>query len=498
MSIPRPVRVRFAPSPTGPLHIGGLRTALFNWLFARHYDGSFILRLEDTDRKRLVPGSAEHIMAMLRSFGLDYDEGPDLGGPCGPYVQSERRERHAQQAQWLVQQGAAYPCFCSAERLAAVNAEKRSRGEASGYDRHCRDLDEGQRAALAAGGNTPVIRFRMPLQGETVVRDTIRGELRFGNAQLQDAVLLKSDGFPTYHLAHLVDDHDMRISHVLRSSEWLPSLPLHWQLWAAFGQIAPHYAHLPVLLNPNGKGKLSKRHAGFTQNGRQVLVLAQEFIDAGYLPEAVRNFLTNIGWSMPDEREFFPTAAAITSFDLARVNSADSIFPPEKLDWLNGLWIRELPPPELARRVRPLLQDAGLEVNADLLLQVAPLMQTRMRSLHDFVSMAGFFFQQDVVPPTAADLIQRKMDAAGTLIALQAARERLALLDAADCAQMEADMRALAQELELKVGQLFGTLRVAVTGQRVSPPLFETIEILGLDECLRRIDQALATLQRES
>ena len=227
-------------------------------------------------------------------------------------------------------------------------------------------------------------------------------------------------------------------------------------------------------------------------------MLAQEFIDAGYLPEAVRNFLTNIGWSMPDEREFFPTAAAITSFDLARVNSADSVFPPEKLDWLNGLWIRELPPPELARRVRPLLQDAGLEVNADLLLQVAPLMQTRMRSLHDFVSMAGFFFQQDVVPPAAADLIQRKMDAADTLNALQAARERLALLDAADCAQMEADMRALAQELELKVGQLFGTLRVAVTGQRVSPPLFETMEILGLDECLRRIDQALATLQRES
>lgn len=498
MSTARPVRVRFAPSPTGPLHIGGLRTALFNWLFARRHQGSFVLRLEDTDRRRLVPGSAEHIMEMLRSYGLDYDEGPDIGGPCGPYIQSERRERHAQQAQWLVQQGAAYPCYCSAERLAAVNADNRRRGLPGGYDRHCRDLDEGQRAALAAAGNTQVIRFRMPLEGETVVQDAIRGELRFVNARLQDAVLLKSDGYPTYHLAHLVDDHDMQISQVMRSSEWLPSLPLHWQLWAAFGQTPPQYAHLPVLLNPNGKGKLSKRHAGFTQNGRQVLVLAQEFIDAGYLPEAVRNFLTNIGWSMPDESEFFPTAAAIQRFDLKRVNPADSVFPVEKLDWLNGMWIRELPPLELARRVRPLLQDAGLEVNDERLLQVAPLMQTRMRSLHDFVPMAGFFFQEEVVPPTAEDLIQRKMDAASTLSALQAARARLSMLEAADCAGMEADMRALAQETGLKVGQLFGSLRVAVTGQRVSPPLFETMEILGLAESLRRIDQALATLQREA
>lgn len=498
MPAPRPVRVRFAPSPTGPLHIGGLRTALFNWLFARHHGGRFVLRLEDTDRRRLVPGSAEQIMTMLRRYGLDYDEGPDIGGPHGPYVQSERRDRHAAQAQWLVQQGAAYPCYCSAERLAAVNAQKRSRGEASGYDRHCRDLDATQRAALARAGGRPVIRFRMPRQGETVVRDAIRGELRFGNARLQDSVLLKSDGYPTYHLAHLVDDRDMHISHVLRSSEWLPSLPLHWQLWQAFGQTPPHYAHLPVLLNPNGKGKLSKRHAGFTQNGRQVLVLAQEFLDAGYLPEAVRNFLTNIGWSMPDEREFFPVADAVASFELARVNPADSVFPPEKLDWLNGLWIRRLSLPELARRVRPLLQDAGLAVNDERLLQVMPLMQTRMRSLHDFVNMAGFFFREEFVPPAAAELIQRRMDAAGTLRALQQARARLAQPDATDSAALESAMRALAQESGLKVGQLFGTLRVAVTGQRVAPPLFETMEILGLDECLRRIDQALRILQREA
>ncbi len=498
MTSSSPVRVRFAPSPTGPLHIGSLRTALFNWLFARRHGGSFILRLEDTDRRRLVPGSAEQIMAMLRRYGLDYDEGPDVGGPCGPYVQSGRRERHAAQARRLVEQGAAYPCFCSPERLAAVNAARRSRGEAGGYDRHCRDLDEAGREALRAAGQRPVIRFRMPLEGETVVQDAIRGELRFANARLQDAILLKSDGYPTYHLAHLVDDRDMQISHVLRSSEWIASLPLHWQLWRALGQAPPHYAHLPVLLNPNGKGKLSKRHAGFTQNGRKVLVLAQEFIEAGYLPEAVGNFLTNIGWSMPDEREFFPVDDAAACFDLDRVNPADSVFPVEKLDWLNGMWIRELAPQELARRVRPLLEDAGLDSNGERLMQVIPLMQTRMRSLHDFGRMAGFLFREDVDPPAAEALIQRRMDAAGTLQALRAARARLAAYDKVDDAVMEADMRALAQELGLKVGQLFGTLRVAVTGQSVSPPLFETMAITGLAPCLQRIDQAIEVLQRAS
>lgn len=498
MSPARSVRVRFAPSPTGPLHIGGLRTALFNWLYARRHGGRFILRLEDTDQRRLVSGSAEHIMAMLRHYGLDYDEGPDIGGEFGPYVQSERRERHARRAQWLVQQGAAYPCYCSAERLKAVNAEKRSRGEAGGYDRHCRDLTAAQRAEHEAAGVTPVIRFRMPLEGQTVVRDAIRGELRFENAKLQDAVLLKSDGFPTYHLAHLADDRDMQISHVMRSSEWLPSLPLHWQLWQAFGQEKPVYVHLPVLLNPNGKGKLSKRHAGFTQNGKQVLVLAQEFIDAGYLPEAVGNFLTNIGWSMPDEREFFPVEAAIEGFELRRVNPADSVFPTQKLDWLNGMWIRELSEADLARRVRPLLQQAGLDVDDALLRKVVPLMRERMRSLHDFAAMAGFFFSDSFEGPEAEAIIQRRMDAAGTLRALQAARQRLEGLDSVDCAALEADMRALAQELGIKVGQLFGSLRVAVTGQRVSPPLFETMEILGLETCLARIDLAIATLRRQA
>jgi glutamyl-tRNA synthetase len=491
----RPVRTRFAPSPTGPLHIGGVRTALFNWLYARHHGGQFVLRLEDTDQKRTVPGSAEHIMQALRWFGLDYDEGPDIGGPYGPYIQSERAALYQQWAQWLVEHDRAYPCYCSADRLKQVNDERQQRGEQPGYDRHCRDLTAAERAAREADGITPVIRFKMPLDGETVVQDLVRGEVTFENALQQDAVLLKSDGFPTYHLAHVIDDHFMAISHVMRSNEWLPSLPLHWQLWEALDWPKPEYAHLPVLLNPNGKGKLSKRHAGFTQDGKKVLVLAQEFIDAGYLPEAVINFLTNIGWSMGDDQEFFPAAEAIARFDLARVNPADSVYPIEKLDWLNGMWIRHLAVDDLARRLRLALEQAGLEVNFDVLLKVTPLVQTRLKSLNDVVEMAGFFFRKEFTPASdPAAYVQNKMDVASTLNALEHAHDHLGAVEVWTHDALEAAMRALAEELGLKVGQLFGALRTAVTAQLVSPPLFESMEIIGRDECLRRIQLAVSLL----
>lgn len=495
----RPVRVRFAPSPTGPLHIGGVRTALFNWLFARHHDGKFILRLEDTDQKRTVAGSADHIMAALRWFGLDFDEGPDIGGPHGPYVQSERVALYQEWVQWLLGHDKAYKCYCSSERLKQVNDDKQKRGDSPGYDRHCRNLTPEQRAEREAEGVPPVVRFKMPLAGETVVQDIIRGAVTFDNARQQDTVLLKSDGFPTYHLAHIIDDHFMEISHVMRANEWLPSLPLHWNIWDSFGWEPPQFAHLPVLLNPNGKGKLSKRHAGFTQDGKQVLVLAQEFIDAGYLPEAVVNFLTNVGWSMADEKEFFPVVEAVQAFDLSRVNPADSVFPIEKLEWLNGMWIRELPTDDLAKRLRPVLEEAGLEVNADLLLAVIPLVQTRIKMLNDVVEMAGFFFRDEFVPPASPnDVIQRKMDAASTVNALQHAYDHLLAQEDWSHDPMEAAMRALAEELGLKVGQLFGTLRTAVTGQRVSPPLFETMELVGRDESLRRIQLATVSLEAET
>ena len=493
------VRVRFAPSPTGPLHIGGVRTALFNWLFARHQGGKFILRLEDTDRKRSVPGSAEHIMFALRWFGLDYDEGPDIGGPYGPYVQSEREALYQQWAKWLVDHEKAYPCYCSAERLKQVNEEKKARGDQRGYDRHCRNLTPEERAAREAEGESAVIRFKMPLEGQTVALDAIRGEISFDNQRQQDAVLLKSDGFPTYHLAHVIDDHFMEISHVLRSSEWVPSLPLHWQIWGAFGWERPVYAHLPLLLNPNGKGKLSKRHAGYVQDGKQVLVLAQEFIDAGYLPQAVVNFLTNVGWSMSDDLEFFPVEAAIGAFDLSRINPADSVYPIEKLEWLNGMWIRELDTVTLARWLKPILEKAGFEVNVDLLLKVTPLVQTRIKSLNDVVEMAGFFFRDEFVPAESPeDLIQKNMDAESTLKALEHAYDHLTTLKDWSHQNLEAAMRALAEELGLKAGQLFGSLREAITGQQVSPPLFETMEIVGREDSLERIKMAVESLRAQA
>ena len=495
----RPVRVRFAPSPTGPLHIGGVRTALLCWLFARHHNGQFILRLEDTDQKRSVAGSAEHIMEALRWYGLDFDEGPDIGGPYGPYVQSERLDLYQQWAQTLLEKGAVYQCYCSSERLQQVNKEKEARGEPTGYDRHCRNLTSEEQAAKEAEGITPVLRFKMPLEGDIVVQDYLRGEIVFNSALQQDAVLLKSDGFPTYALAHVIDDHLMEISHIMRSSEWIASLPLHWLIWDAIGWERPHYVHLPVILNPNGKGKLSKRHSGFTQDGKQVLVLAQEFIDAGYLPEAVVNFLTNVGWSMPDDKEFFPASEAIAAFDLKRVNPADSVFPIEKLEWLNGMWIRELAIDDLAKRLRPMLEDAGLEVNMETLLKVTPIVQTRIKTLNDVVDLAGFFFHDEFVPPESPqELIQKKMDASGTVDALQHAHDHLSTLDDWSTENLEAAMRALAEELGLKIGQLFGSLRTAITGQRVSPPLFETMEILGRETTLQRVQQATISLQAET
>src|SRR5215207_10121512 len=348
----RPVRTRFAPSPTGSLHIGGLRTALFTWLFARHHNGQFILRIEDTDQKRFDPDALRTLSEALRWAGLDWDEGPEIGGSYGPYFQSERLPLYQKWASWLVEQDKAYPSYETAEELDTIRKELEAAKLPPGYNRQHRDLTPEQRASFEAEGRTPVIRFKMPLQGETVTQDAIRGEVRFENAKQQDIVLLKSDGFPTYHFAHVVDDHFMEISHVMRAVEWLPSLPVHWQLWQAFGWEPPVYAHLPVMLNPNGKGKMSKRKPPVDKYGNIIPVMVHDYIARGYLPEALDNFLTNIGWSFGDEREIFTMLEAIERFDLARINPANSAFPPEKLDWLNGEYIRALKIEDLARRLK--------------------------------------------------------------------------------------------------------------------------------------------------
>ena len=490
----RPVRVRFAPSPTGSLHIGGLRTALFNWLFARHSGGKFILRIEDTDQKRYDPDALRSLTEALRWAGLDWDEGPEVGGDYGPYVQSERLEFYQRYAQQLVDEGKAYHCYCTPERLQQVNKEKEARKETPGYDRHCRNLSPAEIAENEAKGLKSVIRFKMPLDGQTAIQDLVRGEVVFDNAGQQDSVILKSDGFPTYHLAHVVDDHLMQISHVLRAVEWLPSAPLHVQIWYAFGWELPYYAHLPVLLNPNGKGKISKRNPPRDKAGNIISVMVHDYINAGYLPEALDNFLANIGWSFGDEREVFTMAEAIERFDLTHINPANSAFPTEKLDWLNGVYIREMPVEELARRLREPLERAGLEVNVDVLLKVTPLVQTRIKTLNDVVDMAGFLFREEFIPSPREQLIPKKMDATKTRNALELACNHLAPMENFDHDHMEAEMRALAEELRLKVGDLFSALRSAVTGQVVSTPLFQSMEIIGKEESLRRIRLAIEIL----
>ncbi|GAB4446522.1 MAG: glutamate--tRNA ligase [Anaerolineae bacterium] len=484
-----PVRVRFAPSPTGPLHIGGARTALFNWLFARHHGGVFVLRIEDTDRKRYSPAAVQDFIDGLHWLGLDWDEGPEVGGPYGPYFQSERSALYQEWAAWLVENDRAYRCFCTPEELAARRA-----GKGGGYDRRCRYLTPEARAEYAAQGRPFVVRFKMPLEGETVIDDLIRGPIRFQNDQLQDLVLLKSDGYPTYHLANVVDDHFMRISHILRADEWIPTAPVHSQLYRAFGWEMPRIAHLPVILNPNGKGKLSKRTQAFNEEGQQILVQLREFHEAGHLPEALVNFLTNIGWSFGDDREVFSVEETIPRFTLDRINPAGGRFPYEKLEWLDGQWMQRLDPDDLARRLRRPLEDAGYEVNMDVLRRAVPLLQPRLKTLNDVVDWVGFLFAETFTPPEPAALIPRKMDAASTRAALEAAHDALAALPEFDAGAQEAALRQRADELGVKPGQLFGAVRMAVTGQQVSPPLFETMEIIGRATCLARIKAASESL----
>jgi glutamyl-tRNA synthetase len=490
-----PVRVRFAPSPTGPFHIGSARTALFNWLFARHHGGTFILRIEDTDRKRFDPDAMPLLLEGLRWLGLEWDEGPEVGGEYGPYFQSERSALYQEWAEWLIERDLAYRCYCTEERLAEVRERQKAAKQDPGYDRHCRTLAPEERAGLHAGrGGEHVVRFKMPLDGTTTVHDILRGDITFDNRQLQDLVLLKSDGLPTYHLANVVDDHFMAISHILRAEEWISSAPVHKNLYAAFGWEMPQIAHLPVILNPSGKGKLSKRSAGFTEGGRKVPVLLHEFQEAGYVPEAIVNFLTNVGWSFGDDREVFTVQETIARFDLERVNPAGSVFPVEKLDWLNGVYLRDMAPDRLAALLQPVFERAGYRVDLDRLIQVVPLIQVRIKTLNDALDMAGFLFTEQFVPAPPEQIVPKKMDAAATRGALERALEVLEGLPDWRAETQEAAMRALVEELGLKAGQLFGALRVATTAQAVSPPLFESMGVLGRETSLARIRMAIDTL----
>ena len=481
-------RVRFAPSPTGEPHVGNIRTAIFDWLLARQQNGEFIVRVEDTDRARAVDGAVEVIMEALKWLGLEWDEGPDIGGKYAPYKQSERLPLYTKHAEQLVDSGFAYRCYCSPERLDAVRKARSKQQNATGYDRHCRELDSYERermeTELAARGETPVVRFKMPLEGTTTIDDLVRGEVTFENRLVDDFVMLKSDGYPTYHLAHLIDDQEMRITHVLRGEEWLPSVPRHLQLYKALGWQPPKFAHLPIILAPD-RSKLSKRH------GATSLL---DYREMGYLPHTMVNFLTLLGWSLDDKTELFSTDALIENFSIERVSKAGAIFNNDKLDWMNGHYIREMSAHELAEALLDFWQafpppEIPTLPSRELALKIVPLVQERLKTLRDAAPLVAFLFK-DEIEYDADELIQRRMDADSTRRCLEAAHDSLAALDQFDAAPIETLLRGMVKELDVKAGQLFGSLRVATTGQRIAPPLFESLEVLGRERSLALIADA--------
>ena len=479
------VRVRFAPSPTGEPHVGNIRTAIFTWLFARHHEGTLIVRVEDTDQARVVAGAIEQLLDALRWLCIDWDEGPEVGGAYGPYFQSRRLEVYHREAQRLLGAGHAYACFCSPERLAEMRKEQSRLKQPLGYDRRCRDLGEDELKGLRGDGVSPVVRFKMPLDGVTTMTDLIRGEVSFENRRVDDFVMLKSDGFPTYHLANVVDDHHMEVSHVLRAEEWLSSSPRHLQLYRSFGWDPPKFAHLPMILAPD-RSKLSKRHGATS---------ILEYREMGYLPQAMVNFLTLLGWSLDDKTDIISVDGLIEHFELDRVGKAGAVFSLDKLNWMNGHYIRHLsvdcladalldywrtyPPPEI-----PELPEK------ERLLRIVPLIQERLKTLSDAAALTPFFFNEAVEYDTA-DLVQKGMDVTGTKRALEAAFAGLSGASPFDSESLEMLLRPLAQELSVKTGQLFGSLRVATTGLRVAPPLFQTMEVLGREKTLASIRAAI-------
>jgi glutamyl-tRNA synthetase len=491
----KPVRVRFAPSPTGYFHVGGARTALYNWLFARHHEGgTFILRIEDTDRKRYQEEAEQDLFDSLRWLGLQWDEGPGVGGDYGPYYQSQRLELYTKYAGQLLDQGQAYKCFCSPQRLAEVRQQQKAENRPHiGYDRHCRGLTAAQVAEREAEGLQPVVRLKAPLEGQTSFHDVLRGTTTVDNETLEDIVLLKSDGYPTYHLANVVDDHLMEISHIMRGDEWLSTCPIHVILYQAYGWEPPVYAHLPIFLDPGGKGKMSKRKT-MGPGGREYLVLVRDFRAAGYLPEALTNFVARIGWSYDDHTELFTRQELVEKFSLAGVNVSPARFDYDKLEWMNGVYIRQADADDLAERLLPVYDEAGLEADLETVRQIVPLIQERIKTLRDAVPWSGFIFQE-VVEPDHKLLVGKKMDVASSLDALQQARALVAEVDPFTPGALEQTLRDLAQALEIKVGPLFGILRGAITGQRVSPPLFETMAIMGRERVLLQMDKGIEVLQ---
>jgi glutamyl-tRNA synthetase len=476
-------RVRFAPSPTGFVHVGSLRTALYNFLFARHTGGVHILRVEDTDQNRYVEGAVENLLRTMEWCGITFDEGPVQGGEYGSYTQSERTSIYQEHAKKLIESGHAYHCFCTSERLDRIRKEMQARGEPPMYDRHCRNLTPEEVKAKMDAGEPHVVRLRVPL-GETITfNDLVRGDITFESRTIDDQVLLKSDGFPTYHLANVVDDRLMKITHVIRGEEWLSSTPKHILLYRAFGweNEMPKFAHLSLLLNPD-KSKLSKRQGD---------VAVEDFKAQGYLPDALINFVALCGWNPSATEEIYSLHDLIDKFELEHVNKAGAVFGREKLEWMNSEYIRRKSPEELLVLVRPLANERRYDASDDYLVKVIKLMQERARTILDFVDFSVYFF----AAPTDYDEKSRAKNWTPE------AKERLTellpqfvALAVWDHDSIEGVVRSYSESKSISAGKLIHPLRLAVSGVGMGPGLFEMLEVIGKDEVISRIRKALEVL----
>ncbi|OGC37708.1 glutamate--tRNA ligase [candidate division WWE3 bacterium RBG_19FT_COMBO_53_11] len=471
------VKTRIAPSPTGAPHVGTAYVALFNWAFARQNKGKFLLRIEDTDRARFVPQAESQILEALNWLGLSWDE--------GPFRQSERLPIYLEHAEDLIKKDHAYYCFCSETRLEDVRQKAQKEGLPPRYDRFCRKLDP-KIAAGRAKKEKFVVRLKVPEEGTTSFADLIRGEIHFENKVLDDQVLIKSDGYPTYHLAVVVDDHQMGVTHVLRGEEWISSTPKHILLYQAFGWDLPKFAHFPVLREAS-RAKLSKRHGA---------VGILEFKEEGYLPEALLNFLALLGWSHPQGKEIFSLDDFAEKFDLRRISTTAPVFDREKLDWMNGEYIRQLGTRQLGIRLKEYLKEyRGMEIDPDILERIAPLVRERIKKLGELEALAGFFFTD--VAWTKEELLGGGESGGSASEKLSAAAEILEGFTVWETKKLEEKVRGLAQEKKWEAPALFMLLRVAVTGQTVSPPLFECMEVLGKEKTVSRIKGALKILEAD-
>lgn len=495
----RPVRSRFAPSPTGFVHIGNFRTALFAYLFARHHKGTAILRIEDTDQNRKIEGAVENLLSILKNLGVEFDEGPYLAaqheveyrGGHGPYVQSQRLELYKEHALELVKQKKAYYCFCTTERLDELRKEQTALKKPPMYDRHCRNLTEDQVAQKLSENPQAVIRQAIPEDGQTVVPDLVYGDIVYKHEILDDQVLLKSDGFPTYHLAVVVDDHFMEITHVIRGEDWIPSTPKHLLLYEAFGWDKPQFAHLPLITNPD-KTKLSKRQGD---------VAVEDFLQKGYLPEALVNFVAFLGWNPKTEQEVFTMQELIEQFDLAKVNKSGAVLDINKLDWMNGMYIRQLSEDRLLQLLKPYWQQAGIKTedySEEFLHAVVKIEKERLKTLSQIKEDTAFYFFEPDYDPEI--VVWKKADKADAVAKLTALVQKLSETDEQDFAveKLEATIKAWIGEQGFDTGNVLWPMRVALTGLPKSPSPFEVAGCLvlngGKDNVINRLNKAINLL----